>query len=507
MEQPKQSSRKQRQKDAQKSQHGCNNNNNGTERLKTVVRRLPHNLPEEVFWQSVQAWVTEETATWKMFCPGKLKKRINKESVPSRAYIAFKNEEVLATFSREYDGHTFRDKSGNESHAVVEFAPFQKVPVEKRKPDSRINTIDKDEDYISFLESLKKSDKSESVPLETLAAQPAPPPTTTPLLEALKAEKLAQKDKEIILRSHAHYKESATAAKKEETKKKAATVVQAQATAAAQKSANEGGGASQPMSKKSKKAAIAAQKAAAQETQPPVRIAVKPSPPVVTAAAPNVAPAPPTAPRSQRERPPKGHKTTAATAAHVRQTEAVSSAPPAAAPAPEGGAPGTPSLTPTTTPIRRGRPVIGIGRHFETALNGVVGGGGDRKRRGEKEKEKEAGSVSSTAGGGTAEGKTSTIGSVAGPSSSAGSGTGASKRKDHHPSGGKQKEDKTTTGGGTGGTSILQRSEASDLVGEVAIMQRPDIQTSPQADAPSGRGGGGRKRGGRGRGRGAHRGG
>ncbi|KAI6126621.1 Smg-4/UPF3 family-domain-containing protein [Pisolithus sp. B1] len=146
MERPKQSSRKQRQKDAQKSQQGCNNNNNnnnGTERLKTVVRRLPHNLPEEVFWQSVQAWVTEETTTWKMFCPGKVKKRITKESVPSRAYIAFKNEEVLATFSREYDGHTFRDKSGNESHAVVEFAPFQKVPVEKRKPDSRINTIDK----------------------------------------------------------------------------------------------------------------------------------------------------------------------------------------------------------------------------------------------------------------------------------------------------------------------------------------------------------------------------
>ena len=28
------------------------------------------------------------------------------------AYIAFKNEEQLALFSREYDGHLFRDKSG-----------------------------------------------------------------------------------------------------------------------------------------------------------------------------------------------------------------------------------------------------------------------------------------------------------------------------------------------------------------------------------------------------------
>ncbi|KAJ2955877.1 hypothetical protein NUW54_g14704 [Trametes sanguinea] len=82
---------------------------------------------------------------------------LNKENIPSRAYIAFKNEEILATFSREYDGHVFRDKAGNESIAIVEFAPFQKVPNEKKKQDSRAGTIEKDEDYISFLESLKEA--------------------------------------------------------------------------------------------------------------------------------------------------------------------------------------------------------------------------------------------------------------------------------------------------------------------------------------------------------------
>lgn len=46
---------------------------NGAERLKTVVRRLPPNLPEEIFWQSVQAWVTDDTVTWKSYCPGKLR--------------------------------------------------------------------------------------------------------------------------------------------------------------------------------------------------------------------------------------------------------------------------------------------------------------------------------------------------------------------------------------------------------------------------------------------------
>ncbi|SRR6266550_7702540 len=45
------------------------------ERLKAVVRRLPPNLPEDVFWQSVQQWVSDETVTWKGFYPGKFKKK------------------------------------------------------------------------------------------------------------------------------------------------------------------------------------------------------------------------------------------------------------------------------------------------------------------------------------------------------------------------------------------------------------------------------------------------
>lgn len=37
---------------------------------------------------------------------------MNKENVHSRAYIAFKTEDLVASFSREYDGHVFRDKAG-----------------------------------------------------------------------------------------------------------------------------------------------------------------------------------------------------------------------------------------------------------------------------------------------------------------------------------------------------------------------------------------------------------
>ena len=43
---------------------------------------------------------------------------MGKEGIPSRAYIAFKSEAQVATFSRAYDGHVFRDKAGG-SLAVV----------------------------------------------------------------------------------------------------------------------------------------------------------------------------------------------------------------------------------------------------------------------------------------------------------------------------------------------------------------------------------------------------
>lgn len=85
----------------------------------------------------------------------------------SRAYIAFKTEEYVAKFSREYDGHIFKDKAGiilpllngdatdkpvepgNESQAVVEFAPYQKLPLDKKKVDSRNATIDQGASHLS----------------------------------------------------------------------------------------------------------------------------------------------------------------------------------------------------------------------------------------------------------------------------------------------------------------------------------------------------------------------
>ncbi|KAF8558615.1 hypothetical protein OG21DRAFT_1080389 [Imleria badia] len=373
---------------------------NGTERLKTVVRRLPPNLPGDIFWQSVQAWVTDDTVTWKSYHPGKLRtKRVNKEGIPSRAYIAFKNEAQVATFSRAYDGHLFRDKAGNESHAIVEYAPFQKVPAEKKKNDARNNTIDKDEDYLSFLETLKGAPKTESVSLETLiaASHPPPHPTTTPLLEALKAEKSAQKDKEAILRNHAHYKDvivSGASSKKEDAKKKVPiAAVPIQAAKLPETPA--------PSSKRAKKAAVAA----AQKAQDGLG---KGSPagggggvPSSSAKPPAQAPAS-SAGHTPRHRPPREHGRS-----HPAKGSDASSAPAPASGSGSGPAPGptpTPAVTTENVALvspaggpapahgqnqRKNRPMVGIGRHFEAALTGTgvgvspapASGSSDRKRR------------------------------------------------------------------------------------------------------------------------------
>lgn len=183
--------------------------------------------------------------------------------------------------------------------------------------------------------------------MDTLVAvsQSPPAPKTTPLLEALKAEKLAQKDRETILRSHAHYKD-AGASKREEAKKKADPLVQAKVEPAVAPTPV-------PLSKKARKAAAAA--AASASTAPiPLLAVVPPSTqdgPVVKqpANAPKALPAPSAGHGRHRA---KEH----------RQTQL---SVPTSTPAATEDAPGP-------TSQRKTRPVVGLGRHFEAALNGAV---------------------------------------------------------------------------------------------------------------------------------------
>ncbi|KAL0093901.1 Smg-4/UPF3 family-domain-containing protein [Phycomyces blakesleeanus] len=182
-------------------------------KTKVIVRRLPPNLPEEIFMNTVKPWTSEENVDYKYYVLGKLSKSKAKEHVFSRAYFHFKTMEAVIAFHQGFDGHIFVDSRGNESRAVVEFAPYQKIPKEQKTTDARAGTIDSDPDYYKFLLMLKAEENKSPevkkgsdglsqierlenrlalVSAQTIAAEQANKPKTTPLLEHLRAQKAAK---------------------------------------------------------------------------------------------------------------------------------------------------------------------------------------------------------------------------------------------------------------------------------------------------------------------------
>ncbi|TPX32835.1 hypothetical protein SmJEL517_g04147 [Synchytrium microbalum] len=166
-------------------------------KLKIVLRRLPPNLPEEIFRSSINPWL-EMTDSY-YYCSGKQAKSAAKENVYSRAYIHFKDVPSLLEFHRGFEGHVFADAKGNETRIHIEFAPSQQCPKRKVKVDSRIATISDDSDYKAFLERLEKG--GDYLGEETTPELPSKPsvsspsrqdPKSTPLLDELRNKKAAQ---------------------------------------------------------------------------------------------------------------------------------------------------------------------------------------------------------------------------------------------------------------------------------------------------------------------------
>ncbi|GAA5877421.1 hypothetical protein JCM16303_003326 [Sporobolomyces ruberrimus] len=173
------------------------------QRLKAVVRRLPPDLPPAVFWKTVEPWIhrentadkqdttesKENTVAWSDYKQGVVRKSgKDKDSVHSRAYITFRTPEALVAFHRGYDGWSFKDKTGNISQAVVEFAPYQRMPTAPSKPDPRQGTIDQDPDFLAFQTALTAPPDPADTPAEPVTVQD---PRSTPLLEHLRAQKAA----------------------------------------------------------------------------------------------------------------------------------------------------------------------------------------------------------------------------------------------------------------------------------------------------------------------------
>ena len=275
------------------------------------------------------------------------------------------------------------------------------------------------------------------------STQPVPQPKSTPLLEALKAEKSANKDKEAILRNHAHYSQIIPSISRKEDKKKTIPAPQPLASKASEgTSATDSG--SFPKS----------------TADGPVTEATKPV----------------KAPRA-----PRAHRGAKNQSSNPSQNATVDDA----------------AVVPSEAPVRRSRPVIGLGsRQFEAALSSV--GGRERKKRG-KEKEPPA---SASNGNGPSSEAAPASSSVAVPSRRA---TG-SDEVEPLPSSSPKKERTRRSGGRGGGAAggappvkisgILQRVDTAPAASEGltnTVHSTTDVV-----------GGGNRGRRERGRGRGGH---
>lgn len=287
------------------------------------------------------------------------------------------------------------------------------------------------------------------------STQPVPQPKSTPLLEALKAEKSANKDKEAILRNHAHYSQIIPPVSRKEDKKKTIPAPQPQAS-----KASEGTPATDSGSVPKSTAGS----------------------PVTEATKPVKAPRQPRAPKVAKNQ-----------SNNSSQNVTVDDA----------------AAAPSEAPARRSRPVIGLAsRQFEAALSGV--GGRERRTKRERGKEKESPAPAGNDNGLSSEAAPASS-SVAVPPRHGASATG-SDEVEPLPSSSPKKE-RTRRSGGRGGGGAGGASGGAAPVKISGILQRVDTAAIEQGEglinisvnSTTGVVGGGNRGGGRrGRGRGGH---
>lgn len=128
---------------------------------KIIVRRLPPGITQESFLNQVSP-VPEYNYIYTVKADLSLG-----ENSFSRVYINFCNSEDIYDFKEKFDNYVFVDTKGHEYPAVVEYAPFQKVPKKrtgKHRQDPKCATIESELAYVEFLESLNSQPSQEEKP-------------------------------------------------------------------------------------------------------------------------------------------------------------------------------------------------------------------------------------------------------------------------------------------------------------------------------------------------------
>ncbi|KAF6037429.1 hypothetical protein EB796_004251 [Bugula neritina] len=188
---------------------------------KIVIRNLPPTFTADLFIEEVSPLAEHNYFN---FVPAD--KSLGQFAF-SKAFINFKNPDDLFLFRERFDNYVFVDTRGNEYPAVVEFAPYQKIPLKARKLDHRENTLDEDADYKKFLEQLENPEPLPSFTIkevleevdskakERLAAQH----NETPLLAFINKFKIEKRRAQEKLKEERRLKELERKRMKEEDRR------------------------------------------------------------------------------------------------------------------------------------------------------------------------------------------------------------------------------------------------------------------------------------------------
>ncbi|XP_056162687.1 regulator of nonsense transcripts UPF3-like [Syzygium oleosum] len=120
------------------------------DRTKVVWRHLPPSITRAFLTEQIDS-VFSGRYCWVSFRPGKSSQ---KRHTFSRAYIKFERLEDVTEFAGFFDGHVFVNEKGAQFKTIVEYAPFQRVPAQRLRKDSREGTLITDPEYIEFLKLL-----------------------------------------------------------------------------------------------------------------------------------------------------------------------------------------------------------------------------------------------------------------------------------------------------------------------------------------------------------------
>ncbi|RMZ76358.1 hypothetical protein DV738_g4964, partial [Chaetothyriales sp. CBS 135597] len=299
-------------------------------KLRLIIRRLPPGLTETEFWTAIgEEWqVGIGKVEWAAFKDGKVSKDPAKASRPARAYLKVKDQALLDPLAAKVKATVFQDAKNTSRDLCLlgppslEFAPYNRMPTGRVRHDGRQGTIDQDQEFIDFLQSLTE-------PITNPAANGGEvegsqeKATITPLVQYLK-EKKANKAKEAAEKKSAKQREAREAREAKEAKeKKASTIIvkgpstgpaastteKARVSKATQDTVKAIHNSTNTASKATNETTSAKTTTAATATVAPPTTEGEPKTPTTTSP-----PAPPTGPRSSR---PTSTNPTAAPAANT----------------------------------------------------------------------------------------------------------------------------------------------------------------------------------------------